>query len=133
MSHPGQPVAVLGAGAWGTTLACLQAAQGHPVRLWARRSDFAAQLARDRENRDYLPGTTLPDGVEPTGGLQVALAGAARVIVAVPSHGLREVTRRACEHLEPGALVIRSNWRLVTTLLRYANPNSPFLRASNGA
>jgi len=106
MSHPGQPVAVLGAGAWGTTLACLQAAQGHPVRLWARRSDFAAQLARDRENRDYLPGATLHAGVEPTGDLQVALAGAARVIVAVPSHGLREVTRRACEHLEPGALII---------------------------
>ncbi|MBU0610131.1 MAG: NAD(P)-dependent glycerol-3-phosphate dehydrogenase [Armatimonadetes bacterium] len=106
MSDPAPPVAVLGAGAWGTALACLQAHQGRPVRLWARRPDFAAQLARDRENRDYLPGTTLPDGVEPTGDLRVALTGVTQIIVAAPSHGLREVTRQACEHLEPGALVI---------------------------
>lgn len=40
-------VAVLGAGAWGSTLAQLFAAKGHTVRVWARRSqmDLATALA----------------------------------------------------------------------------------------
>jgi len=99
-------VAVLGAGAWGTALACLQAGQGHAVRLWARRPEFAAELARTRENEAYLPGVTLPEAVEVTGELPTALAGAAHVIVAVPSHALRDITQRAAEFLARGALVI---------------------------
>ena len=106
MSSPRPTIAVLGAGAWGTALACLQAAQGYPVRLWARRPEFAARLARERENRDYLPGTALPEAIEPTGDLQAALADVTQVIVAVPSHGLRDVTGRAAAFLAHGALVI---------------------------
>jgi glycerol-3-phosphate dehydrogenase (NAD(P)+) len=106
VSSPLPTITVLGAGAWGTTLACLQALQGYPVRLWARRPEFAAQLARERENRDYLPGTALPEAVETTGDLQTALAGVKRVIVAVPSHGLREVAGEAGNYLSQKALVV---------------------------
>lgn len=36
-------LAILGAGAWGTTLASLAAANGHSVRLWSRRYGHLAQ------------------------------------------------------------------------------------------
>ena len=51
-------LAVIGAGAWGTTLAVLLArtAPNGEVILWARRSEFAEQLRKARENRPYLPG-----------------------------------------------------------------------------
>ncbi|RMD69991.1 MAG: glycerol-3-phosphate dehydrogenase, partial [Gammaproteobacteria bacterium] len=56
---PKAPVSVLGAGAWGTALACLLAKKGIPVWLWGRNEAHMARLARERENRRYLPGIPL--------------------------------------------------------------------------
>lgn len=52
-------IAVLGAGAWGTALAC-SAAGAHDVRLWARDAAQAEALQRERTNPRYLPGVVLP-------------------------------------------------------------------------
>ncbi|MCX8115021.1 MAG: glycerol-3-phosphate dehydrogenase, partial [Burkholderiaceae bacterium] len=48
-------VAVLGAGAWGTAIACALA-QRHVVTLWARDSAQAERLRAERQNTRYLPG-----------------------------------------------------------------------------
>jgi glycerol-3-phosphate dehydrogenase (NAD(P)+) len=76
------------------------------VRLWARRPDFADQVARDRENRDYLPGAAFPESLQVAGDLRAALHDARWVIMAAPSHGLRDVARQTERHLQQGALVI---------------------------
>ena len=60
------PVAVLGAGSWGTALAMHLGRVGVPVRLWARDPDLAASMRARRENPRYLPGAALPDGVSVT-------------------------------------------------------------------
>lgn len=99
-------LAVIGAGAWGTTLAWLAARQGQAVRLWARRAAVAAAMAEHHENQLYLPGVALPENLEVTSELAVALAGVGRVVVAVPSHGLRSVAQQMRPHLQPGALVV---------------------------
>ncbi|MEQ8166288.1 MAG: 3-hydroxyacyl-CoA dehydrogenase NAD-binding domain-containing protein, partial [Alphaproteobacteria bacterium] len=59
MSAVTSPLAVIGAGAWGTALAQTFARTGHEVRLWARETEVVASIARDRENPLYLPGQTL--------------------------------------------------------------------------
>jgi glycerol-3-phosphate dehydrogenase (NAD(P)+) len=100
------PIAVLGAGSWGTALAVLLAASGHPVRLWARDGALAESLAATRENRRYLPGIALPDTVAPTADLRAALADAGVVVFAVPSGAVRMVAREAAPHLAPGALLL---------------------------
>lgn len=105
IKHP-PAIAVLGAGAWGTTLACLLSGQGPQVCLWARRPEFAEQLVRDRENREYLPGAPFPEALQVVPELRAALHDVRWVIMAVPSHGLREVAQQAERHLHPGALVI---------------------------
>ena len=48
--------AVVGAGAWGTALANVLAANGHSVALWAREPDFVDAINTGRENRRFLPG-----------------------------------------------------------------------------
>ncbi|RMG45053.1 MAG: glycerol-3-phosphate dehydrogenase, partial [Acidobacteria bacterium] len=53
------PVAVVGAGSWGTALA-VHAAGGGPVRLWCRRPELAAEIGARRTNESYLPGVVLP-------------------------------------------------------------------------
>jgi len=81
---------VLGAGSWGTALALQFARRGYPVRLWGRNRDDLARLARDRENKRYLPGVPFPDALTVEPELAAAISGASDVLVAVPSHALRE-------------------------------------------
>ncbi len=99
-------ITIIGAGAWGTTLSWLLGNSGHSVTLWARRHEFAAQLQQQRENRRYLPGVVLPELVTVTSDLPAALAGAEAVIIAVPSHGFRDVVVRVAEYISPGSLIL---------------------------
>ena len=65
---------VIGAGAWGTAMAVHLARRGQHTALVPRRPEHAAQLQAARENRDYLPGVRLPDGLLVTSDLPAALA-----------------------------------------------------------
>lgn len=97
---------VLGAGSWGTALAVHLARASRTVRLWARDAQLVERMAATRANQRYLPDVALPATVTPTSSLASALDGAAFVIVAVPSHGVRAVMRAAAPHVHPGAIVV---------------------------
>jgi glycerol-3-phosphate dehydrogenase (NAD(P)+) len=86
-------VAMLGAGAWGTALAC-HAAQRHAVTLWARDASLVAAMLRDRCNERYLPGVPLNDAVRPTTDLNDALTAADLIVVATTVAGLRPMAQR---------------------------------------
>ena len=90
---------VVGAGAWGTAFAVHLARAGRPVTLVPRRAELAAALAADRENRDYLPGCTLPAGLVVDADLGRAAAGAAVILLACPTQALRETTARVAAAL----------------------------------
>ena len=99
-------VAVLGAGAWGTTLACLLADAQRPVALWAHSSEAAERLAHARTNERYLPGVTFPPN------LRVAtedsyLAEPHRLyVLAVPSTHVRATLRRVGPVLGAGVPIL---------------------------
>jgi glycerol-3-phosphate dehydrogenase (NAD(P)+) len=94
-------IGVLGAGSWGTALAVhFAAVGGHPVVLWARHKELAAQMAAERLNADYLPGVPLPDRLVPTSEME-DLLGCELVLLVVPSHGFRKVLRQFLA-LQPG-------------------------------
>jgi glycerol-3-phosphate dehydrogenase (NAD(P)+) len=99
-------VAVLGAGSWGTALALHLARVGHGVALWARDETLVDALRAARINRRYLACTPLPSSVHPVSSLAEAVDGAAFVVLAVPSHALREVVRAAARRLAPGAVLV---------------------------
>lgn len=52
---------VAGTGSWGTALAVLLAHHGREVTLWARRSEVADRLRRERTNEARLPGILFPE------------------------------------------------------------------------
>jgi len=83
-------IALLGAGAWGTALA-IAAAQRHEVMLWARDAAQAAEMARERRNRRYLPEVALPAALRVSADRAAALAFArdGLTVVATPMAGLR--------------------------------------------
>ena len=103
MSHR---IGVIGSGSWGTALAIHLARTGHDVRLWARDAALAAAMAETRENATYLPGISLPDALSPTADLAQAMDDAQFVVIAVPSHGVRDVARVAAPHLPRGCALV---------------------------
>lgn len=94
--------AVIGAGAWGTALAVHLARSGCPARLWDIDRRHLRDLARDRENRRYLPGIPLPDAVQPAQDIEAAASGADCVLVVTPSSALRATFRRLKPLLRDG-------------------------------
>ncbi len=85
-------IAILGAGAWGTALATSLSGSRHDVRLWTRNRDDCAALARDRTSR-YLPGISLPTGVQVEPELSSALEGRELILVATATAGLRDTVK----------------------------------------
>lgn len=82
-------VAVMGAGAWGTSLAKVLADGRHPVVLCARRAEVADEINATHVNSRYLPGTVLPPDIRATADPGEALDGATTVLLAVPSQVMR--------------------------------------------
>jgi glycerol-3-phosphate dehydrogenase (NAD(P)+) len=89
MSASQLPVAVLGAGSWGTALAIQFARGGREVRLWGRDRAQLALLAQQRSNERYLPGAPFPPSLTVQPQLAAALAGTRDALIAVPSSALR--------------------------------------------
>jgi glycerol-3-phosphate dehydrogenase (NAD(P)+) len=98
-------VAVLGAGAWGTALAHHLASHGHATRLWARRQEFAAQLAATRHS-PLLRDVALPDTVAVSHRFADVLAGVDTVVLAAPCHTVREVLGAAASEWPAGATLV---------------------------
>lgn len=100
-----QKFAVLGAGSWGTALACLAARNGHEVALWARDEHLVAAINRDGANLKYLPGADL-QGVRASSDLDEVLAGAHWIISAVPCAGVPALAPIVGQLRAPDAVVV---------------------------
>jgi len=98
-------VCVVGAGAWGTTIANLAAVKAS-VTLWAHGEDTLAMLRDARENVLYLPGVRLRDNVEPTGDLVEAWRSADAIILAVPTQRLRSMFRKLVPDLHRSSVPV---------------------------
>jgi len=81
---------VIGGGAWGTALAQLLAADGAPVRLWAREEDVVTAINAEHRNPVFLPGAVLSPSLTATTNLS-DMAGLDALLVVVPVPFLRAV------------------------------------------
>jgi len=104
MTKAAPRVAVIGSGAWGTTLALL-VARSETVTLLCHSQTSAARLRTERRNERRLPGVELPASVLPAAD-PIVLAGAELVIVAVPSAHLRAMIERLSSSIPSGADVL---------------------------
>jgi glycerol-3-phosphate dehydrogenase (NAD(P)+) len=100
------PIAVIGGGSWGTSLAWLLADTGRPVRLWLYEPELVEAIRTTRENPRYLPGVALPPLIKPTGSLQAAVDGCQFALFVVPSHVTRKVFSQLQPHLPPTVPVV---------------------------
>ena len=89
-----EPMAVVGAGSWGTALAIQLARAGHPTYLWGRDGAQLQAMIRDRRNARYLPEARFPDALRVEADLATALKNARDALVAVPSHAFRAMLQK---------------------------------------
>jgi glycerol-3-phosphate dehydrogenase (NAD(P)+) len=86
-------ITVLGAGAWGTALARMLAAEKHEVILWDFFPETIEAIRKTGRNERYLPGIELPPGIRPKTDASKAVTGAELVVVASVSKGFRSATQ----------------------------------------
>lgn len=94
MNGQGMKAGVIGAGAWGTALAQLLAADGQAVTLWALETEVVDAINGGHENPLYLPGIKLAPSIRATGAM-TDLGDCDMVLVVSPAQHLRNVVRQA--------------------------------------
>jgi glycerol-3-phosphate dehydrogenase (NAD(P)+) len=97
-------VAVIGAGAYGTALACAAARAGRDVVLYARNAENAAQMKATRKN-PKLSGSSIDTTIAITADLTEA-ARADIILLATPAQSLREAAEALAPFLRTATPVI---------------------------
>ena len=125
---PDGPVAVVGAGSWGTALAGLLASS-RDVRLWAREPEVVDAIEASGENALYLKGVPLDrERIRPTSSLEQALSGAAAVVWACPVQHSAALLEQAAPWIEEDVLVVSGSKGIeVRTKRRMAEVFAAFL------
>jgi glycerol-3-phosphate dehydrogenase len=113
---PIRRAAIIGAGAWGTSLAVLLARAGLEVELGTRTREQAAAIEATRRNDAYLPGVTLPESVQVRRAAELNLTDADLVCLTVPARALPSVLAAHGERIPRSAGVLVMSKGLVPPL-----------------
>lgn len=84
---------ILGAGAWGTALAQVAAANDGETLLWALEDDVVSAVNRIHQNPIYLPGVQLDPSIRATGNFS-ELADCDAWLVVTPAQHMRAILER---------------------------------------
>ena len=128
-------IAVIGAGAWGTSLSIVLGRKGtHRVRLWAHEKEVRESIASQRVNELFLPGHAIPATVSATGDLREALRDAEIVVSVMPSQHCRGLFEKLRPFLNPNMLFVSATKGLEEgSLLRMSEVIASVLGTQNNA
>lgn len=93
---------MLGAGSFGTALAIQLARRGSPTLLWGRDAAKLEAMQAARENKQYLPGCAFPVKLMALADLAGVVRFSEDLLIATPSHTLRDTLAAIRAHLKPG-------------------------------
>jgi len=82
-------ISVLGAGAWGCTMAQVLADAGCDVLVWGRDAVVVNEINAFHTNNKFLPGTLLPAQLRATTDIAAAMGHSRTYVVAIPAQSLR--------------------------------------------
>jgi glycerol-3-phosphate dehydrogenase (NAD(P)+) len=84
----------------------MAARAGHSVRLWSRNAAVVDSINQQRVNSRYLSATSIPEGVVATSDIGAALNRSSVVLIAVPSHAVRETLNAIATLLDKKAIIV---------------------------
>ncbi len=83
-------ITVLGAGAWGSTMAQVLADGANDVVLWGRSEEVITEINTSHTNTKYLGSQVLPDSIKATSDIDEAFAHSKYIVLTIPAQSLRE-------------------------------------------
>ena len=99
-------ISIIGDGGMGTVLGMLLCEKGTGARIWGHDREQLAGIARDRENRKFLPGYKLPAELMFEPDDERIMAGADLIVSAVPCQFARSVWSRLSSQVPAGVPVV---------------------------
>jgi len=102
-------IAVIGAGSWGTTLACLLADKGYDVSLWVYEKNLAEEIEKTGVNSVYLPGIKLPVNIRASYQIDDVVEKSRYILNVVPAQFTRSVFKEALPYLSDEAIIISAS------------------------
>jgi len=87
-------------------LLCAKGEASLEVKMWGYDAAQLAEIARNRENRKFLPGYTLPQSLIFEADDAGITAGAELIVSAVPCQFMRRVWTRLAAHVPAGVPVV---------------------------
>jgi len=102
-------ISVIGAGSWGTTLACLLTEKGYDVSLWAYEKEIVDEINVSRTNSIYLPDIMLPANLKAINNIEGAVKQARYILNVVPTQFTRSIFKKAVKFIPKGAVIISAS------------------------
>ena len=98
-------IAVIGAGAWGTTIADLLAKKAFSVKLWCLEQETADHINKGNENNAYLPKIKLAKDLSATMFFEEAVEDIDAMVLSVPTQFLRQILDKN-KNMIPGNIIV---------------------------
>jgi glycerol-3-phosphate dehydrogenase (NAD(P)+) len=98
-------IAIIGAGAFGTSLGIYANSLGHSVRVWSFEQDLPDIVRDQRENAVYLPGYPVDPAMAFFHEIPAVLEDAELVLLVCPSSHMRSVCQAISDHVPSQALL----------------------------
>lgn len=104
--HSQKNIAIIGAGAWGTTIANILAENAHNVSLWVRTEKLANIINSSNENQVYLPGIKLSNRINVSTNLKKTIEDKDIIFLAIPSQYIRDISRKCSKFVSKDSLIV---------------------------
>ena len=122
-------VAVVGAGAWGTSLSIILSKNVANVAVWAREPEIVASVKSERLNKMFLPQVKVPRTVIFSGNEKEVLEGADMVVWVMPIKFLGSTASKFAQHIKAGSIQLNAGkgieigtWKRPSQILRESVP-----------
>ena len=110
-------ITILGSGSWGSVIGESLAVNDHSVMMWQRDAHKASAMSADRLH-PLLANFIFSNNINFTSNLKQSLLGAEIVVVAVPSHSVREIMSNTAEFIGDDCIIVNISKGLeIDTLL----------------
>ena len=99
-------ICVISSGSWGSALAYMLSQNGHNVNLWFRNEEKARLAIECKENKEYLPGITIPTGVNIVWDIEKAAYGCDFFVQGAPSKAVRSSVTDFKPFIKQGSTIV---------------------------
>lgn len=99
-------IGIIGAGSWGTAIACALSDNGHNVTIWSIVPEEVEMLNTKHEHETKLPGVILADEIVATGDMEIVCMNKDLLVFVVPSVFVRSTAKKAAPYVKDGQIIV---------------------------